>query len=80
MSAAETHIVVSESRVVQAMAYWEREHIARNGPLDRISLPKAVSGLADLLGAMWFEHEVSARLPLDSGVANLILEAEKHAG
>jgi hypothetical protein len=65
-------MIVNQSEVVASMQYWERKHVAEHGPLDGVSLPKACSKLADLLGAMWFGQESSAQLKDESEIANLI--------
>lgn len=73
-------LLVSQDRVLRAMQFWEAEHIRRNGPLDHVSLPLAVSKLADLLGVMWYENESQASLLATSSVGILILEAERRNG
>lgn len=65
-------MIVSDSQVIQAMQHHEAAHIAENGPLNGIDLPKAVGRLADLLGTMWHTGETQAEVPEDSDMAELI--------
>ena len=68
-------MIVSQEDVLQAMAHYERVHVASHGPLDGVTLPKNCSKLADLLGLMWFHQEAEATVPDDSALAALIIEA-----
>jgi hypothetical protein len=68
-------MIVSETQIIQAMQYWEDKHIAEHGPLDKISIPKACSQLADVLGVMWFSHESEVQIKDTSKLAELINSA-----
>ena len=65
-------MIVTQTEIIRAMAYWEKSHIAQNGPLDGVTLPRECSKLADLLGRMWFEREDETQVPDESETANLI--------
>lgn len=68
-------MIVTEFQVVQAMQFFENKHIAAHGPLDKISLPREMSQLADLLGAMWFAKEQEAEVSDASKIGTLLREA-----
>lgn len=68
-------MIVNEAQVICAMQHWERLHIAANGPLDRINLPKECNLLAEILGTMWFQKETQTEVPDDSEIARLIKES-----
>lgn len=68
-------MIASESQIVSAMAHWERIHVAANGPLNGLGLPKECSILADLLGTMWLHKETEADIPDGSEIARLIKDS-----
>lgn len=75
-------MIVNEKQVTDAMKFWETQHTREHGPSDGIAIPKTVSKLADLLGAMWYSKEKQADIPDASQVALLIAQAhtEESAG
>lgn len=68
-------MIVNEKQVTDAMKFWETQHTREHGPSDGIAIPKTVSKLADLLGAMWYSKERQAEIPDASQVALLITQA-----
>ena len=65
-------MIVTELEIIAAMQYWEDEHIRKNGPLDRITLPKECAKLADLLGTMWYVKTDTAQIQ-DGGESHTLM-------
>jgi hypothetical protein len=68
---ADERIRVSDVQVQAAMAHYEKIY----GKGDGVAICREVAKLADLLGAMWYEHEADAEVRAGSKIGQLLIES-----
>ena len=63
--------IITDSQIQAAMSFYE----LKAGPRDGITICREVSSLANVLGAMWYDHEKTASVKEGGPIHALLLEA-----
>ena len=63
--------IITDTHIQAAMKFYE----LKAGPRDGITICREVSSLANVLGAMWYDHEKTASVEEGGPIHTLLLEA-----